>query len=143
MSHQRLDDGFSTTITFSLNGAIKFFEKTVTPPGMDAGGEVDTSTMRNLKYRTRNPKKLITVSPGAGTVAWDPQAYNDVIAMLGVNQQITFTLPDGSSVEIWGWLDKFVPGEHVEGTQPTATINIEPSNQDNSKVEQAPVVVLA
>lgn len=138
MSHV-LQDGFSTTISFSLNTAIKFYEKTVTPVGMDAGGEIDTTTMRNVRFRTRNPKALITASESSTTVAWDPAAYSSVITMLGQNQSITITLPDGSTLQFWGWLDKFVPGEHAEGTQPTATCTIVPSNHDNSFVEQAPV----
>ena len=134
-----LEDGYQTLITFSLNGAIKFYEKTVTPPGMDGGGEIDVTTMRNTLYRTRAPKALITVSPSSASVAYDPAVYNDIIAMLNKNQQITVTFKDGSTIQFWGYLDKFTPGENQEGTMPLANIETIPTNRDNSKVEQAPV----
>lgn len=140
---KRLDDGYQTLISFANAPSVKFYEKTVTPPGMDAGGEVDVTTMRNTLYRTRNPKHLITMSNMSSTVAWDPAAYNDVLSMIHVNQLITVTLPDGSTVAFWGWLDKFTPGEHQEGTQPTATVEIVPSNQNDSQVETAPVITLS
>lgn len=140
---KRLDDGYQTLISFANAPSVKFYEKTVTPPGMDAGGEVDVTTMRNVKYRTRNPKHLITSTNISATVAWDPAAYNDVVSMIHVNQLITITLPDASTVAIWGWLDKFTPGEHREGEQPTATIDIIPSNQDNAQTEQQPVITLS
>lgn len=139
----RLDDGFQTLISFGNKPSVKFYEKTVTPPGMDAGGEVDITTMRNLLYRTRNPKHLITMSNMTATVSWDPAAWADVLDMIHVNQEITVTLPDGSTLLFWGWLDKFTPGEHREGEQPTATVEIVPSNQNGSQVETAPVMTLA
>jgi len=59
--------------------------------------------------------------------------------MLSENQLITITWPDTSTLAFWGWLDKFVPANVVEGEQPTATVTIEPSNQNDSQVETAPV----
>jgi hypothetical protein len=132
----RLRDGFATLIGFSLNGNVRLWEVTVKPPGLDAGGANDTTTMRNESYRTRQPKALKTVTAVTGSGAYDPVVYDDFKAMLGVNQEITVDMPDGSSVTFWGWLDKFEPQEHREGEQPTASFTIEPSNQDNSFVEQ-------
>lgn len=54
----RLDDGFSTTIEFADLPAVKFYEKTVTPPSIIGGGENDTTTMHNVAWRTKAPKKL-------------------------------------------------------------------------------------
>jgi hypothetical protein len=103
MSH-RLDDGFSTIITFSSAPSVKFYEKEVTPPGVSGGGANDTTTMRNTTWRTMAPKKLKTLSEAGASVAWDPAAYNDVLAMIQVNQQITVTFSDGSTIQFWGWL---------------------------------------
>lgn len=136
---QRIDDGHATLFTFGSNPAVKFFEKTVTPPGVEGGGENDTTTMRNLNWRTRAPKKLKTLSNSSTTVSYDPAIYDDVLALLQTNQQITVTFPDASTVTFWGWLDSFVPGENTEGEQPTAEITVIPSNQDNTGAEVAPV----
>jgi hypothetical protein len=134
-----LNDGHPTLVSFSLNPTIEFKEKTVTPPGIDGGGENDTTTMRNEAWRTRQPKSLKTLSEFSMTCAYDPVLYDSILAMVNVNQQITVTFPDESEVEFWGWLNAFTPNEVSEGEQPTAEIAVIPSNQDNSGVEQPPV----
>jgi len=139
----RIDDGFATTITFADQGSgtgpgITFWEKEITPPGMDAGGENDTTTMRNTTYRTKAPKKLITMTPMTLVVSYDAVFYDDIVDMIGDNQLITITFPDTSTVAFYGWLDKFEPGNIVEGEQPTATITIICSNQNVAGVETAP-----
>jgi hypothetical protein len=138
-----INDGHSTLITFSENESIKFLEKTVTPPGLDAGGANDTTTMRNERFRTKQPKKLITMTDASAKVSYDPAVIDQIIAMLGVNQNITITYPDGETLPFWGWLDKFTPSEHVEGEQPTADISIIPSNQDDAGDEFEPAIVAA
>lgn len=137
----RIDDGFSTTISFADNPSVLFYEKTVTPPGMDGGGPNDTTTMRNTSLRTKAPKQLKTMTQMTAVVSYDPEVFDptEVWAMINENQLITIDFPDGSSLDFWGWLDKFMPGEVQEGEQPTATITIECSNQNDSGVETAPV----
>ncbi len=136
----RLDDGFATTI--SLANGTTLFEKSVTPPGLDGGGAIDTTNMRNTLYRTMSPKSLITLSECSVTVAYDPAAYTTLIGSLNTNQIITVTFPDASTIAFWGWLNSFTPGENTEGEQPTAEITIIPSNRDNATppAEQAPVL---
>jgi len=137
----RLDDGFSTTITFATYSTVMLWEKEVTPPGMSAGGANETTTMRNVTYRTKAPKKLISLDDMELNVAYDPAIYDDIISMLGKNQQITVTFSDESSLTFWGWVDAFKPGSIQEGSQPTASITIICSNENNADpaVETAPV----
>jgi len=139
----RIDDGFKTTIAFGSQPSgtgpeITFWEKTVTPPGMDAGGANDTTTMRNTLYRTKAPKQLITMTDMTLTVSYDAVFYDDILAMIKDNQLITITWPDTATLAFYGWLDKFIPGEVAEGAQPTAVITIVPSNQDENGDEIAP-----
>lgn len=135
----RIDDGFPTTIAFSEAPEVKFYEKEVTPPGMEGGGANDISTMQNTVWRTRAPKGLKTLSEATLVAAYDPEVYNDVVAMMNVNQEITITFPDDSILVFWGWLDVFKPNRTVEGEQPTAEITIIPSNIDAAGDEVAPV----
>jgi hypothetical protein len=137
----RIDDGFPTTVEFSVTpvfGTV-LWEKTVTPPGMDGGGPNDTTTMRNVRWRTMAPKKLKTLTEMSGTMAYDPQAFEDLNDMIQVNQLITVNFPDGSTLAFWGWLDKFEPNEVQEGEQPDAEFTIQPSNQDDNGDEVDPV----
>lgn len=135
----RIDDGFATLVEFAEDSNVQFWEKEVTPPGMDGGGENDTSTMRNTTWRTRAPKSLVTLTEGSMTAAYDPVVYDEILAMLNVNQQITITFPDDSTLVFWGWINEFTPNAAVEGEQPTAEVTIIPSNQNTSGVETPPV----
>jgi hypothetical protein len=124
----RLDDGHATTISFAADTGVLLYEKTVTPPGMDAGGEVDTTTMENSSWRTRDPKLLKTLTNAGMVVAYDPAAYTNLMSLVGVNTSVTVTFPDGHTILFKGWLNTFTPGEHVEGERPTAEIEIIPSS---------------
>ncbi len=135
------EDGFSTTIAFSAGGSgidVFMAEKTVTPPGISGGGANDVTTMRNTAWRTNAPKQLKTLTNSSLTVAYDPAIYDEILAILIVNQLITITFPDGATVAFWGWLDEFTPGDSEEGAQPTADIVIVPSNRNDSGTEVAP-----
>jgi hypothetical protein len=133
----RIDDGFATLITLTA-GAVSIWEKTVTPPSADGGGPNDTTTMRNIRYRTKAPKKLLTLGSATFTAAYDPIFYTQVVGQMQVNQLIIITFPDGHTLSFWGWLDKIAPNEIKEGDQPTAACTIECSNQNNAGVEVAP-----
>ena len=137
----RLDDGFSTIITLGTTGAVKLYEKTVTPPGIDGGGPNDTTTMRNTALRTKKPKKLKTMTTMSFTAAYDPAVYSEIFDEINVNQLITITFPDGSTLAVWGWLNAFTPNEITEGEQPTAEASFELSNENSADppVEVAPV----
>lgn len=135
----RLDDGFATFITLAGAPTIKMFEKEVTPLGYSGNGPIDITTMRNTAWRTQSPKALKTLTPVSATVAYATDALEPLQAQVGLNQQITLTLPDGSTMVFWGWLDEFQPGANTEGEQPTASITVQPSNHDNEGNEVAPV----
>lgn len=135
----RIDDGFSTTIDFDNDSSVQMWEKEVTPPGVSGGGENDTSTMRNTTWRTKWPKSLISLSESSFTAAYDPAVYDEIIAMVNDNQEITITFPNSDTLVFWGWIDEFTPNASVEGEQPTAEVTIIPSNQNNSKIETAPI----
>lgn len=134
-----LHDGYQTLITFALNPAVTFKEISITPPGLDGGDAIDTTTMHNVKWRTMQPKALITMTESSLTVAYDPVFLDEANAMLNLNQLITLTFPDGSTWEFYGFLKNFTPGQHTEGERPTADCTVVCTNEDNSHVETDPV----
>ncbi len=136
-----LTDGFSCTIGFASGSSgveLAVKEKSVTPPGVSAGGAIDSTTMRNSIYRTKVPKKLIDMANSSLEVQYDPACYDEIIAMIGDNQLITITFPDSSTLAFYGWLDEFVPNALVEGEEPTAGLTLICSNQTDG-TETAPV----
>ena len=135
----RMDDGFSTTIEFAEDSDVQMWEKEVTPPGVSGGGEIPTTTMQNTTWRTRSPKSLIDLQPCTFVVAYDPAVYDEIIAMINTNQEITITFPDDATLVFWGWLDEFTPNALVEGEQPTAEVTLIQSNRNASDAETSPV----
>jgi hypothetical protein len=139
----KLDDGFSTLLEFSENSAVQLWVKEVTLPGISGGGAIDTTTMLNTTYRTQSPKSLISLTDGGAVAAYDPAVYDEILAMVNTNQQITATISNGDTLVFWGWIDEFAPAALVEGEQPTADLTIIPSNQNASGLETGPVLTEA
>jgi hypothetical protein len=138
LNNIRLDDGFSTTIELENIPTVKLYEKEITPPNISGGGPIETTTMRNLAWRTKSPKKLKAMGNISTTCAYATDAIPVLFAQIGVNQRMTVTFADGAHLRLWGWLDEFTPGAFTEGEQPTATVVFVPSLHNNSGVEVAP-----
>lgn len=140
----KLKDGYPTRVAFSLDPDVSLWEKSVKPPGMDGGDPIDQTTMWNEDFRTRAPRSLVTLTESTFKAAYDPDVYNQLMAMLNKEQTITDVLPDGSTLSYYGFMQKFEPDDHVEGTQPEATVTIVPTNFDPvNKVEAGPVLISA
>ena len=135
----RLKDGFSTIITFEDFPTVSFFEMTITPGGIEGGGPTETTTMRNIKWRTREPKFLKTLTEGTFTAAFKTDVFDTIDDIVNVKQRLTVTFPDGATYSFFGWLDNFSPNEFVVGEQPTAELTFIPSNTDLLGVEVDPV----
>lgn len=138
LDQKRLDDGHATLITIENDPSIKLFEKEVTPPAINSGGPIDTTTMRNIAMRTAAPKKLKGLGQVTATCAYATSAMDAIYAQLGINQRLTVTYPNGARYRFWGWLDAFTPGAHSEGEQPTAEVVFQPSNRSNDDEESPP-----
>lgn len=136
----KLDDGFQTLVTIERFPSINLWEKTVQPPGLDAGDAIETTTMHNSVYRTMAPRQLITLTEMKIQCAYDPGVYAQILQAVGVNDEITVRFPDGSTLAFWGFMKDFVPADASEGTQPEAAVTIVPTNRDNAGAEQAPVL---
>lgn len=134
-----LKDGFPTKITIEDDPDISFWEKTVQPPGLDGGDKIDISTMHNTTYRTYIPRSLKELTDGRCRVAYDPDIYDEILARINVNDVITITFPDGSTLAFWGFIRTFEPQEIAEGGQPEADVQFSPTNYDGS-AEQAAVM---
>lgn len=128
----KLGDGYQTLIAFENDLVVAFYEKTVTPPGFDGGDAVDTTTMHNVTWRTKISRGLIDTTDAGTVVAYDPLVLDEIVALLNVEQGITFNHSNGDKWDIWGFLKSFTPSEDSEGSQPEATIVIVSTNTDPS-----------
>lgn len=137
---RKLEDGYQSLITFKRKPGINLWEKTVKPPGIDAGDSISQTTMHNSVWRTKRPRSLLDLTDGEITCAYDPKVYTEILTVVGINDEITVKFRDGSTLAFWGSLKSFIPDGQSEGAQPEATCVIVPSNLDNAGVEQAPVM---
>lgn len=125
-----MGDGFSTKITIGADPNITFWEKTVTPPGVDGGDPVETTTMFNTTWRTMRARQLKTLTEVSATVAYDAAVYDEIVTQVNNETTITVKFPAGDTIAFYGYLRSFTPGEIAEGSQPEATIVIQPTQWD-------------
>lgn len=138
---RRLLDGFATKVTFARDPDVSLWETTVTPPGVDGGDAIDTNTMHNVSWRTMAARALKTLTEFTFTAAYDPDVLNQLLALVNVYDTITVRHPDGSTWAFYGFLRVFQPETHEEGTMPTATVTVQPTNYDYANaVEAGPAV---
>ena len=126
----KLEDGFPTKMTFSLDPNINVWEKMVTPPGYDAGEKINITTMWNTTFRTYACRQLIDVTDMNLAGAYDPNVYPQIQAVLGKAQTITITFPNRDTLCFYGVLKDFKPGSLEEGKFPDCQLTVYATNVD-------------
>lgn len=134
-----LKDGFKTRITFASKPNVRLWIKTAKPPGLDGGDAIEQTTMHNDNWRTFAPRSLKTLTEVKAKCAYNPAVYDQIAALINVEDSITALFPDGSTLDFFGFLQKFEPSDHEEGKQPEAEVTIRPTNWDyTNNVEAGP-----
>lgn len=137
----KLDDGFPTKIACAADPDFSMWEKSVKPPGLDGGDQIDTTTMFNATYRTFAPRQLKTMTECSGSSAYDPVVYTQGLALINVETSWTVRFADGSTLSFFGFLKSLELNELEEGTQPELTYTIVPTNQDPTTGAEAAAVL--
>jgi hypothetical protein len=132
----RLRDGFSTKVTFATDSTIELWEVEVTPPGLDGGDPIDTTTMFNTSKRTMGHRQLRTLTEFEFQAAYDPACYDALDALINVDTTVTVTFPDGGTLAFFGFLQKVEFESIKEGEMPKLTATVVPTNTDSSGAEQ-------
>ncbi len=137
----KLADGYQSLITFANDPDISIWEKSITPPAVDGGDTIEQTTMHNSVWRTMKPRALATLADSTFTGAYDPDIYDEILAILNQEDTVTVTFPDGSTLAFFGYLRLFTPNELTEGEQPDAVVTITPTNIDPAtQNEEGPVM---
>jgi len=136
-----LPDGYQTTVQIHADPDISFWERSVTPPGIDGGDEVELTTQHNSTWRTLASRSLATLTEMVLSGTYDPDVYDEILAIINYETTITVFFPDGSTLAFYGFVKRFTPGELVEGVPPECSVVIVPTNRDPADgTEQAPVM---
>lgn len=138
-------NGFPVHVTFSQNPAMWIWEKAVKPPSPDGGEAIDTSTDFNVAWRTKAPRALKTMMPVTIKAAYDATVWPQLMTNINLEQTITHTYPDGSTLCYYGFLQKAEYEETGEdGKQPEVTLTVIPTMWDPvNQVEAGPVFASA
>lgn len=134
----RLEDGYRTLVTFKVDPNISLWEIGVKPLGLDAGDPIDTTTMWNNRYRTKATRALLDTTDAEVEYAYDPAVYAQLIAIIGVETEITIKYPDGDADVFYGFLKSFERNMLKEGEFPTGNATIVSTNTDAAGVEVGP-----
>lgn len=133
----KMGDGYRTVIAMANAPAISFWEKSVKPFGYDGGEPIDTTTMLNNRWRTFQPRALITATPITGKAGFDPEVLLTIQAQINVQQAFTTWFPTDDAWAFWGFLYKFDVEEQEEGKFPMANFEIRPTNWDPIRLVEA------
>ena len=125
-----LCDGHATKITFAADTDVSFWEKTVQPVGVDAGDMIDITTMFNTMWMTKCFRSLKDLTDATLTVSYDPVVLDQIVALVGVNTDVTILHPNNDTWDFYGGLRSFTPQENSHGAQPEAQIVVSPTNYD-------------
>lgn len=130
------------TYAFATSTRVKFIEISVTPPTLDIGEPNNLTTHSNTAYKTFGAKILKQLGTLTSTVNYDPDVYTEIVSALGVNQLITVTFPDATTLAFFGYMSSFSPGDMAAESDddPTATVVVQPTMLDLTGAETAPVV---
>lgn len=136
-----LQSGFHTVVAISGDLTISFEEMSTTPPGIDGGDSIETTTFWNTIVRTKSPRDLFDTTDCSFTAAYDPAVYDEILAVVNKRRTITVLFYDGSTLAFFGFLKSFIPNEATEDSIPTAEVVIVVTNFDYiNNVEAVPVM---
>ena len=136
-----LEDGHPSRITFARFPAVIFWEKEISPPGVDGGSPKDMTTFFNRRFKTKRPRKLLELTDGSVTVLYDPGVFSTIIDMINVEDTITIEHADGSTRAFYGYMSKFEPGSMKEGDPPDAKVSFVSTAYDHvNRVEAGETV---
>lgn len=137
----KLENAHATKISFALDPDISFFEKSVTPPGIDGGDAIDTTTMFNSALRTKALRALADITNGQCTVAYDPAVTTQILAIVNKPTTVTIAFPTLGTWALFGGLKSFTPGElGGDGNFPEATVEFIITNTDPTDGSEQPPV---
>jgi len=132
-----LKNGYQILIAFAANLTVAFWEKTVQPPSVDGGDEIETTTQHNILVRTFSMRSLYTIGNTVSVVAYDPAVLDEIYSLVNVEGAITINHPNSDTWDFFGALKMFEPQTNENGTQPEANVVIVATNTDpaNNDVE--------
>ena len=125
-------DGFSIKLAIGRDPTFSLWEVSVTPPAIEGGDAISRTTHRSDTYRAMAARQLVSLEEFQVVGRWDPNNYSTALDLINKEGEITIHFPDGSTLDFYGYMRRFEPGEFVEGEPPEATATIVPTLFDTT-----------
>lgn len=123
-----LKNGYRSLITLAARPTLEIWEIEVGAPGIDGGEPVDTTTQHNDTLTSREPSSLIDLTPFDVSAAFDPIMYTRALTYVNNKDTITVRFPDGTTLAVYGWMQKLEGARLSRGTMPVMTVTFCPAN---------------
>lgn len=138
----KLINGYKSTLAFARVPNLSIWEIDPGLPTIQGGDPINHTTQHNTTCHTKSPRALIDYEPFNVTGAYDPKLYTTLRTSL-INQpgSITRHLPDGTTIDFFGYVKAASFDPHVNGELPIVTLEVVPTNYDPvNRTEEVPVV---
>ena len=122
-----LTNGYASFFAITDFETLGFWEKEVTPFGLEGGDKIDVTTMHNHYVRTYAAQALYEAADGEMTAAYDPGVLSRLTGTGGAintNKAITIHFPDTSTWDTYGYIKTFSPSALSNGEQPEASVTV-------------------
>lgn len=123
--------GFGISVSFSVDTDLKLYCKSVTPPGFDAGEDIDITTNETYGAMEMAPADLGQPTDMTLTVAENLEDRAKLQAALGKHQAVTLTFKKTKNRAVGrtltfadAWIRSWTPSDHTIGEQPTVEVVI-------------------
>lgn len=127
----RIRNGHSTRFALANAPTISLWIVSLTPPGVEGGELIPTTTMHNTALRTMAAQSLKTMTPMTMRCAYNAAVIDNLFAQ--VNNEQSGTLHFSQSSGSWDFfcaITNFAPDEIVENAMPLASVTIGLTNTD-------------
>lgn len=136
----KFENGYRCVKAFSGALIVGFFEIETGIPGWDGGDAIDTTTQHNSAVRTMAPRALMMMTEHTVKCALASGSIAEARSLINRRGSVTDLFPDGSTYDYYAYLRKIEFDPFVEGTMPTCTLTVMPTNYDpTNRVEALPV----
>lgn len=135
-----LTKGHKCKFAFGLLPGFVIREFEITPGEIDGGEPIPLTTFFNTVFHEQGPQTLIKTAPFMIKGFYDPDVYKDtqIKAIINRNQACTFLLPNLSTLNFYGFPNKFRFGTFKEGAEaPSIEVQVVVSNRDPVNLVEA------
>lgn len=128
-------------MTFAGDTDLTIYEVTVKPWGVDGGDPINITTQWNTEVVTKAEQRLKEITDGQITFAYDPTSWIEGYGQVNTNNSTTFLWPEGSTLDVWGYLKDLDYDPLSREEMPMGTATVVATNWDPvGKVEARPVI---